>query len=1324
MGKRNGQTVSPQCELGAFALDNHVLEGKVLALFDLTGGTHDFAFLCTAFSREQPGELAIAVLRLCEAGKLQAGIGGVRLAEACIAAVPQLPACEPVREDVQQPVSEDAEEEERLSLKFEAAYASQRVATEEAVPEAVETDFGDVAHEVADDDVAAVVAYAVVADDPSKFVATNFGEGADDIAGDDVAVDGAGGESVFAAGVRSEIAAANPDNAADEADAAAIADAQLETPQFTASLRSAEAADDAPEQPVAENLATEQLIAGSVAVPGFAPAAEPEAMSEFADDSPVRVALQTAVEAASTVQAGTVSGAVANPDLAADAPICDCPQESHAPTKPLDDLGKALDGDSGAPVADTVPRVFAHDRIAMLRLPKKCEARFLEAGITTVRELVAALDDEDLASQVKPEYVSAAVDALRLCAVEPSYRLSARQLKTLTELSRSKAFAFGVYGGVIDVDAVCQRDGLTILQTPELQVADLPVERLDVPTPTLRKLRMLNLLTVGDVERIGEQGLVEQCGLFPQVAAVIFNQVERLHNQQARERRGEKSPLASFDSKYSKEVLSVLRSVQNEIERLEYPVSREELHVLLAPMAAAALAENAAGHGMMPQHSKAVWQVLKQVDELPETCNALLESVWRRARVAIGDLGEGQSHILVTIPHGGAWKKTAALARRDYLDRGGCELLQSGEKSITLRFSVCRLDIWVRLLPDNLRELVTMRLDGAKNKECAERFEVPDKAIIVKLIAETMASRPFIAEERYLSIFETYDMDAAQFEAETGQPERVYRFLKEISNAPTSGKLPYNPAGEADGGEDHGKHDQATSDSEIIDGGERIALKRGLLVDRLLRSEAADEPVSLQDLLTAYRQMLERHGLADSERLQFSSLRQFASYVYERANVIKSEYGEAFGSEKLRYYDADAHDFAPLAELLSSSDRTDVECGVGALFEDERVNEACLSLDLRNEVELFFALAHFVSEAPGFEAAEYPFVRFGNPNRDHQVKNLIREIGPASAKDLAREYEREYGVPEQVFLDSFLKPFEEYRCGAQYLIVEERADDEQMRFLAEELADAGECCSFALVKSRFEVRFPQSNVKVGDKSTLDRLGWYRSEGLLFKDGVDERAYFGELIDSRDRFSEDDPGFGCEVFRHPKFRLELEARKRAFDIVRISDKQYLSTKPFAKLEKPIRPWTMRDFVNKATAFMRGGQPFTVKTLRDAGFKHELDAIQDELDLGKEFFEYVLTEGYLNGFLKKTSLGDSQIFCCKPGSFTGVMFLEYVLKDQDAFEVEDLVGYLKERYGIEVGASRLRALAKSAAADGCCYYNVDLDMVFASYEAYGRKVQEWL
>lgn len=1279
-------------------MDNHVLEGKVLALLDLTGGTHDFAFLCTAFSGEHPGELAIAVLRLCEAGKLQAGIGGVRLAEdSCIAAVPQLPAYESASEDAQQPVSEDAEEEEQLSLQFEAAYVSQCVSCEETEPEAAEADFGDDADEVVADDV--------LADDQQEAVAASFGDAVAEVVSDDAAVVVA---EPAAADSWSEAAATG---SADEAD---------------------DAVDDASEEPASEAPATEQPIADTVVVPGLALAATPAAKPELADDSPAQDALQAAAEEAPDVQVEGASEPAVDFATAAD-PTADDPQEPPAPDtpdvpaaleKPIDDLGKALDGDSGAPVADTVPRVFAHDRIAMLRLPKKCEARFLEAGITTVRELVAALDDEDLASQVKPEYVSAAVDALRLCAIEPSYHLSARQLKTLTELSRSKSFAFGIYGGVIDVDAVCRRDGLTISQAPEVQVASLPVEQLGVPTPTLRKLRMLNLLTVGDVERVGERGLVEQYKLFPQVAAVIFNQVERLHNQQGREGRGEKSPLASFDSKYSKEALSVLRSVQNEIERLEYPVSREELHVLLAPMAAAALAENTVGHGMMPQHSKAVWQVLKQVDELPETGNALLESVWRRARVAIGDLGEGQSHILVTIPRGGAWNKTAVSARTDYLPRAGCELLQSGEKSITLQFSVCRLDIWVRLLPDNLRELVTMRLGGAKNKECAERFGVPDKAIIVKLIAKTLAARPFIAEERYLSIFETYDMDAAQFEAETGQPERVYRFLKEISNAPTSGKLPYNPAGEAEDGEDHGKHDQATSDSEIIDGGERIALKRGLLVDRLLRSEAADEPVSLQHLLTAYRQLLARHGLADSERLQFPSLRQFASYVYERANVIKSEYGEAFGSEKLRYYDADAHDFAPLVELLSSSVRTDVECGVSVLFEDERMKEACLSLDLRNEVELFFALANFVSEASGFGVAEYPFVRFGNPNRNHQVRSLIREFGPANAKELAREYEREYGVPEQVFLDSFLKPFEECRRGAQYLIDEERAGDEQMRFLAEELANAGECCSFALVKSRFEVRFPQSNVKVGDKSTLDRLGWYRSEELLFKDGVDERAYFRELIESRDRFSEDDPGFGCEVFRHPKFRLEMEARKRAFDIVRISDKQYLSTKPFAKLETPIRPWMMRDFVNRAIAFMPYEQPFTVKTLRDAGFKHQLDAIQDELDLGKEFFEYVLAEGYVNSSLKKTSLGDSQIFCRKSGSFTGVMFLEYVLKDQDAFEVEDLVGYLKERYGIDVGASRLRALAKSADADGCCYYNGDLDMVFASYEAYGRKVQEWL
>lgn len=153
-----------------------------------------------------------------------------------------------------------------------------------------------------------------------------------------------------------------------------------------------------------------------------------------------------------------------------------------------------------------------------------------------------------------------------------------------------------------------------------------------------------------------------------------------------------------------------------------------------------------------------------------------------------------------------------------------------------------------------------------------------------------------------------------------------------------------------------------------------------------------------------------------------------------------------------------------------------------------------------------------------------------------------------------------------------------------------------------------------------------------------------------------------------------------------------------------------------------PNDMRDYVNSAIRFMQEDVPYTVKSLRDAGFRHKLDSIEDELDIGKHFFESVLSEGYLNSALKKTKLGDSTVFCRIDGSYSGSLFLQQVLREQEAFEVADLVDYVRDHYDIEVGESKLRQLIKRSG--DYCYYCETVDMVFASVEAYGRKVQEWL
>ena len=996
------------------------------------------------------------------------------------------------------------------------------------------------------------------------------------------------------------------------------------------------------------------------------------------------------------------------------------PQEQSSQDEALTTNVYSQEGTDGAPTSEYAPFVYAYDRISALRLPKNCELKLLDRGFATIRELVHGLSSIDREEPGKADLRRTVEEALGSVAKLPGYGVSEQQLHALVELSGSDLFVFDIYGRIVDVSQLCEREGITFCRRKADNVSLCSLEVLGLPKQKVRRLSRLGLRTVGDIERVGERALIDSFGMLPQAAAVAFDRIERLRKGNGVDVGSSNRQADSFQSgvepTYSSAVMSVLRSVQCEFERLEYPLESGELQIILLPMISDAYKRPNTSHAQVFKY------VVQRISNLDETYDTLLELIWRRVRAAIATLPREASQASVTVPSGSAWGIVAVLAKIRY--QGTTDVVSHPDKRTTeLLFQVETLDQWISEIPENLRPLVEMRLNGSKYKECAESVGL-DKDAMQRLMLRIMASRPFILEERFLSIFDTYDIDADQFFLETGQPKRVYRFLKEISNAPKTGKLPYRPSpASGEVGEPALLQVAASSDSGVLEGGESVVLKRSQLIDYLFRSIAFDQSASLGELYDEYRALLTRHGLQDSERLQFGSMHKFASFIKDKGSFLVSRYDDGLPGNRLRFYDADAYDFAPLSKLLAEWVDKNVELSVAKLFNDESVFNACEQIDVRNESELFSLIEQGFCIASGLVVGDFPLVQFGKADRDAQVKNIILDFGPASARSLAREYEHMYGVSEVMFVGEFLAPFERYRQGGQYLIAEEPPNAAQLGFLNDELRNADECCSFSLVRDRFKVKFPDFNLKLAQDELLDRVGWRVSEKLLFKEGVDEHEYFARLIDSRSRFSEDEPGFGPEVFSHSAFRSELDKRKRSFQVVEISHRQYRSTKPFAKLDCPIRPWMMRDYVNKAIQFIPKETPFTVKSLRDAGFTHQLDSIEDELGFGQSFFEAVLSEGYLNGGLKKTRLGDSVVFCRIEGSFTGALFVSKVVEELKAIEIEDLAGHLADRYGIAVDSNRLRALAKQA-GDGDCYYNARLEMLFDSYETFGREAEKWL
>lgn len=1187
------------------------LGNRLLLLFRLTDCSHSFRFLCDAFVSEAPGEIAITVLELCEAGYLCANANGLQLSTKVVSALP----------DALSDVDNANADNEPI---------------EAASPDA------------------------------------------------------------FAFGFDEE--AASPDV-------------------------------------IAPSPNEETAIASDVEACSSAEIAEPFDESVFTSD--VVAVLDGAAEGASSFQSELPSSATtadASNELSFQEPTCS--EESHeveqltldvenaheeptlaAPDAESDALEDTTDSIPGAPTSEDVPCIYSYDPISVLNLSKKAEAKLLEMGLAGVRDLVAALGDGDALQGTKPEIVDAARLALRRCAAVPSYSFSMDQLDTLIGLSGSTEFVFDLFGSPIDVAALCERDGLEIEKCADDQCFQVPIETLQVAPSKIRKLKRIGCELVSDVVLIGENDLVEKYGFYPQDASVICNQVEQLREGEQRTKAREGGSLAQFDRRLSTPALKAIRYVQGELERMDYPVVREEAHVFVAPLIVQLLREpRAVANGAM------VKRVMQQIDELPETKTALLEAIWKRARAAIASMtNNSRSRIAVEIPNAGCWTLAAQLACRNY--QGRCGVFdESSSRMLCLQFEVRNLESWLGELPPHVQRLINLRLDGAKNKECAEVFNI-SKESAVKAIRRILQQRPFIAEERYLGLFEAYDMTPAQFEQETGQSSRVYRFLREISPVSPAAKLPYGAAAACE--QPVAADDQratVSGDTDIVEAGERLALKRESLLEFVIRTKATDCEISVAAAYDAYLDLLSRHGLQQSDWVLFSALPQFDHYVENEMPIIASSYGTDIDSKMIRYYDVDAYDYSVLNKLLGELAVRNVECGVDLLFDDEKIKAQRELLDLRTADELYFAICRYCGEVQGVVAETYPLIAFGNADRNAQVKAVIREFGPASSWVIAKEYCREYGVPEPIFEKSFLDPFESLRQGSLYLVDADEADDVQVTFLKEELANAGSCCSFSLVKNRFEVRFSEQNVNLSDDALWERLGWRRTEKLLMKNGIDEREYFSRLIDGSNRFSLDDAGFGDEVTTHSLFRSELEKRKRAFSIIEATDGEFWSTEPLARLDTPITPDDMRDYVNSATRFMHEDVPYTVKSLRDAGFRHKLDTIEDELDIDKRFFESVLSEGYLNGALKKTRLGDSTVFCRVDGSYSGSLFLQQVLREQEAFEVTDLVDYVRERYGIEVGESKLRQLIKRSG--DYCYYHETLDMVFASVEAYGRKVSEWV
>ena len=951
--------------------------------------------------------------------------------------------------------------------------------------------------------------------------------------------------------------------------------------------------------------------------------------------------------------------------------------------------------------------VFAADPIGVLMLDDECAEYLGQLGIKTIADLVRELGQgsKNPGAAFAPRLTASI--ALEQRAYAFSDPLSKEQLKVLVSLSGSEAFVFDLFGVLCDVDSICSKNGYSIDSALSSGLGEIPLSSLDLDPLLVKRLERKGATKVSDVLSLSEEEFAEKYQRSANSTRMVYSEIEKLKSDDGLAGFGESYD--AFVSHYSRSAAMASRDVRNAFEGADYPVSEKELNVFAIPLATEVLRK---GDG----HSPSVREVARQLRSMAYVGKVAQATLTRRLRANVAALDSDKPYVTVTLPDDANWRYAAGALKREY--RKGL-ICNTQDGTFDFRMDTIHLSEWLNSLPDNLGHLVNARVNGASLPSCASIFQT-DAAQVKTLLQKVYSMRPLIIEERFLPMFETYEFTPAKFANITGQTVNVFRFLADVSTAPKSGKIPI--LHDADEQPESAQLSETLSESgnPAEDGIPEVDAESAL--EYVVKKYASDQPRLLVDLWQQYLKLAKKRFPAE-EWTALEDLGKFYGKLLDADCAIVSVYSDDKSQMMVRYYDFSSADFGELSRLLAKQAGRNVECGFAyVLSHDADFKEECEELDLRNDVEVHFVASHYCNFASGVEIGEYPLVKLGEASSEFQLRQLIGEIGPVNVSALEKEYSQRYGVTGQLFFDKYLPRVIDLRRGNQYYPSNDQhvLSGEQQDFLREELENGGVCYSADLLKTRFEVRFPKSSVDVLSPEVLGSLGRKLSDGLVFDYNTNIREYFASLLQGKKRFSVKDPGFGEAVFRHQVFRSELERAKRQFDFVEVADDSYVATAPFMRLDSKVSRWDLQDYLNCAIDFMEPGVPYTVFSLRKAGFKHKVDCLEEELGFGQFFYESLLSMGYVNSRLKKTRVGNCKVFCRTEGSYSGSLLVEWVMEENPALELEELSGILAESFGIEVELSRLRSLVKRSD----CYYQKELDMVFSSENEYGKKVQEWL
>ena len=613
------------------------------------------------------------------------------------------------------------------------------------------------------------------------------------------------------------------------------------------------------------------------------------------------------------------------------------------------------------------------------------------------------------------------------------------------------------------------------------------------------------------------------------------------------------------------------------------------------------------------------------------------------------------------------------------IDKGYIEVSLFGIKKQPLN-----LDEFIFSLPKDKNSFILIDyLNGLDLDKIQEKYEVSRqnaKQIITKY------PLPYVVEEDYLDLYNTYSFTMDEFCKIFGTDSRVYRYIELINKKPRGNRRIIEML------EDPRVSPQTKIRVQNTIGKYAFIHGKSVLknVSDIFNSFSATiiNPMELEEITTEFKKYW---FSLFHEELVTSIL--ISNLVTESMKLISSKDG-------YRYYDISSMDIDVFYNNIKLIRYGDVEISTKYIYDTNL--EVMKSFDILDEYELYSILRK-TNNRSVMEFSRKPIINLNGGNRNNQIKTLLFELSPVTLADFKKEYSNIFGVNEKSFSNYVTKTFSPYYQNQTFTIpLPELSDNIVSQYKNILVNNFYFVSDIALLANKNNILFYDYFL---NKANINKFGFDLYGNYILKSGLSLDEYFNSIIVN----NELDLSFlDSRLMTILPFNKLVSDKCNNLELFEYSNNIYYTSKKLNDMG--ITKNLLLDFINSINEFVYEDDIFTIDSLINKGFTHKLL----EFNLPKLFYSSVLKTS--NNFIYKRNLFlNEYIFrTSKANSLSFINLIEQIIEPKYYMYLEDIIKDLNKLYGISISSNKLLQYLNSSNI----YYNDESNLYYLNYEAYRK------